>query len=139
MYELAQCAVARYFAAAFPAGSRVFDAGAGSGRALTALLSAGYDGYGIDPSDPLRQAPVDQPPALADRLTAGALPERARRSVAHSTAVASGHFVIDHAIPFAFWGNNDLWNLLPADAAVNGQKSDKLPRPDLLMGPGPMS
>ncbi|MEP6482429.1 MAG: methyltransferase domain-containing protein [Rhodoglobus sp.] len=41
-------------------------------------------------------------------------------------------FVVDHIIPFSLWGNNDLWNLLPADPGVNGQKSDKLPTSALL-------
>lgn len=39
---------------------------------------------------------------------------------------------VDHVIPFALWGNNDLWNLLPADARVNGRKSDRLPESTLL-------
>ncbi len=34
---------------------------------------------------------------------------------------------IDHCFPWARWLNNDLWNLLPASAAVNGSKGDKLP------------
>ena len=41
-------------------------------------------------------------------------------------------FVVDHIIPFSLWGSNDLWNLLPVDAKVNGQKSDKLPTSALL-------
>jgi SAM-dependent methyltransferase len=41
--------------------------------------------------------------------------------------------VVDHVIPFTLWGNNDLWNLLPADRRVNGDKSDKLPTAELLM------
>jgi hypothetical protein len=39
---------------------------------------------------------------------------------------------VDHAIPFALWGNNDLWNLVPADPRVNLSKSDKLPATELL-------
>ena len=35
-------------------------------------------------------------------------------------------FVVDHVIPFTLWHNNDLWNLLPADAKVNGKKSDRI-------------
>jgi len=34
---------------------------------------------------------------------------------------------IDHCFPWARWLNNDLWNLLPASAAVNLSKGDKLP------------
>jgi len=41
-------------------------------------------------------------------------------------------FAVDHAIPFALWGNNDLWNLVPADPKVNLSKSDKLPATQLL-------
>lgn len=39
---------------------------------------------------------------------------------------------MDHAIPFALWGNNDLWNLVPADPKINLSKSDKLPASELL-------
>jgi len=39
---------------------------------------------------------------------------------------------LDHAIPFSLWKNNDLWNLLPADAKVNGNKKDKLPDNSLI-------
>ena len=35
-------------------------------------------------------------------------------------------------IPFALWGNNDLWNLVPADPKTNSSKSDKLPATALL-------
>lgn len=39
---------------------------------------------------------------------------------------------IDHLIPFSVWKNNDLWNLLPVKASVNGKKSDKIPSPELI-------
>ena len=42
-------------------------------------------------------------------------------------------FAVDHVLPFALWGNNDLWNLMPADPKVNGSKSDKLPTGELLL------
>lgn len=41
-------------------------------------------------------------------------------------------YAIDHVIPFSLWHCNDLWNLLPCDARVNGSKSDKLPERGLL-------
>ena len=44
-----------------------------------------------------------------------------------------GGYAVDHVIPFALWHSNDLWNLLPCDARVNGSKSDKLPERDLLV------
>ena len=34
---------------------------------------------------------------------------------------------IDHCLPWARWRNNDLWNLLPARAAINNAKRDRLP------------
>ncbi len=39
---------------------------------------------------------------------------------------------IDHLIPYSVWGNNDLWNLLPTEAAVNRAKSGYLPSGRLL-------
>jgi SAM-dependent methyltransferase/SOS-response transcriptional repressor LexA len=41
-------------------------------------------------------------------------------------------FDVDHAIPFTIWHNNDLWNLLPADARVNNAKRDRLVSRDTL-------
>jgi len=39
---------------------------------------------------------------------------------------------VDHVIPFALWGCNDLWNLLPVAPTINNQKSDKLPTSELM-------
>jgi SAM-dependent methyltransferase/SOS-response transcriptional repressor LexA len=36
-------------------------------------------------------------------------------------------FAVDHAMPFSYWRNNDLWNLFPAAPEINANKSDKLP------------
>lgn len=55
------------------------------------------------------------------------------RCVWSGRPLARERLVVDHVIPFALWGNNDLWNLLPADRRVNGEKSDKLPAAGLLM------
>lgn len=66
--------VAPYFSVAFPAGARVLDVGAGSGRDLAALLSAGYAAWGVEPSDGLRAAASANYPELAGRVEAGALP-----------------------------------------------------------------
>lgn len=38
-----------------------------------------------------------------------------------------GKFDIDHAMPFSYWRNNDLWNLFPAASDINSEKSDMLP------------
>jgi hypothetical protein len=42
-------------------------------------------------------------------------------------------YAVDHVIPFSLWHCNDLWNLLPCDAGVNGGKSDRLPEHGLLV------
>ena len=39
---------------------------------------------------------------------------------------------VDHCFPWSRWLNNDLWNLIPATAAANNAKSDKLPSAALL-------
>jgi SAM-dependent methyltransferase len=39
---------------------------------------------------------------------------------------------VDHAIPYALWKNNELWNLFPANDAINRQKSNKLPTHELI-------
>lgn len=46
--------------------------------------------------------------------------------------LTSRSLAVDHVIPFSLWGNNDLWNLLPAHKDVNGAKSDLLPQSDLI-------
>ncbi len=73
-YESAASPVEPYYSLAFAPGARVLDIGAGSGRDLAALLRAGYDGYGVEPSAGLRQAAIGAHPALAARLIEGALP-----------------------------------------------------------------
>ncbi|TGM89280.1 methyltransferase domain-containing protein [Leptospira levettii] len=40
---------------------------------------------------------------------------------------------IDHGIPYAYWKNNFLWNLFPADAKSNRMKSDKIPSSELIL------
>ncbi len=36
-------------------------------------------------------------------------------------------FHVDHCLPFAYWPNNDKWNLLPTTSKENLSKSDKVP------------
>ena len=47
-------------------------------------------------------------------------------------ALNANNTQIDHVIPFKLFGNNDLWNLLPASAKVNNAKSAKLPSDALV-------
>src|SRR6478672_10970438 len=73
-YEASPGSVATYFDMAFPAGCRVLDVGAGSGRDLAALLAHGFDAYGVEPSEAMRAEALEHHPALAGRLESGALP-----------------------------------------------------------------
>lgn len=73
-YNAVASPVARFFSTAFPAGCRVLDVGAGTGRDLRALLASGYDAYGVEPCDSLRGAAFSAFPELAGRLTVGQLP-----------------------------------------------------------------
>ena len=73
-YEAVSSPVEPYFSAAFPAGSRVLDVGAGSGRDLARLHALGYDACGVEPSEGLRAQAVGLHPELAPRLVAGSLP-----------------------------------------------------------------
>jgi hypothetical protein len=59
----------------------------------------------------------------------GRLPEK--RCV-WSDKVLLATYAVDHVIPFSLWHCNDLWNLLPCDSGVNGNKSDRLPERSLM-------
>lgn len=48
--------------------------------------------------------------------------------------LGSSAFDVDHAMPFSYWRNNDLWNLFPASPDINASKSDKLPTYGQLHG-----
>ncbi len=85
-----------------------------------------------------------KPSQVVDCLLQTAIPERdvsaARKlyeELREKVCVWTGkqlkvEFDVDHAIPFALWKNNDLWNLLPAHPATNNQKRDCLPTRNLL-------
>ncbi len=36
-------------------------------------------------------------------------------------------YQVDHCLPFAYWPNNDRWNLLPATDKENNEKRDRVP------------
>ncbi len=73
-YEAMEGGVARYFRLAFPAGGRILDLGAGTGRDLAALHDAGHEVYGIEPAEAMRKVSLERHPELEGRLVAGALP-----------------------------------------------------------------
>lgn len=41
-------------------------------------------------------------------------------------------YEVDHVLPYAVYGNNDLWNLMPASRSENNAKRDALVSTDLL-------
>jgi SAM-dependent methyltransferase len=85
-----------------------------------------------------------RPSEIIDLLLQQPLPERetadARKiylAIDNKECVWSGkrlkdEFDVDHAIPFALWMNNDLWNLFPILPTVNNRKRDKLPTTSLV-------
>lgn len=73
-YAGTESTAAKYFALAFPAGSRVLDIGCGSGRDLHALLAAGYDAQGVDASEEMLREAAGRYPDLQGRLQKDALP-----------------------------------------------------------------
>jgi SAM-dependent methyltransferase len=83
------------FTDAFPAGCRVLDVGAGSGRDLALLLSLGYDAHGCEPSAGMREEAVRAYPQLAGLLSAHALPfpEDADLGGAYDAVVCSAVFM----------------------------------------------
>lgn len=56
-------------------------------------------------------------------------------NIYNRTRPLGNNYAIDHFIPWAFVGHNELWNLAPIDSSTNSQKSDKLPDPDLFLQP----
>jgi SAM-dependent methyltransferase/SOS-response transcriptional repressor LexA len=52
---------------------------------------------------------------------------RTRPCVWSQSELAGKAFDVDHAMPFSYWRNNDLWNLFPASPEINAKKSDRLP------------
>jgi len=44
-----------------------------------------------------------------------------------SGTTLTSEFHVDHCLPFAYWPNNDKWNLLPTTSKENQNKSNKVP------------
>lgn len=67
--------LAPFFANAFRPRGRVLDVGCGSGRQVRTLHEHGFDAYGIEPVDALRDQLVERHPGLADVIATGSLPD----------------------------------------------------------------
>lgn len=88
---------------------------------------------GISAADVLPLLLAKPEPQRATLLARKAYIEAGVRQCTWTAKPLKSEFAVDHIIPFALWGNNDLWNLMPADKTANSQKSDKLPTSDLLL------
>ncbi len=74
-YEAGPSPIAKYLRLAFPAGARLLDIGAGSGRDMAHLVREGYVAYGVEPSAAMRAVALERHPELTERLFAGQLPD----------------------------------------------------------------
>lgn len=72
--ESPHSAISQYFHYAFKPGDRILDIGAGGGRDLSVLLESGFDAYGIEPNDLMREFSLANNPRLIGRLQYGSLP-----------------------------------------------------------------
>lgn len=73
-YESVESNITDFYQTSFSANSSLLDIGAGSGRDLRKMLELGYDAYGMEPCDELRQAAIKKHPELSARLSSGSLP-----------------------------------------------------------------
>lgn len=85
--------------------------------------------HGIVLEQLLREPVIDREVTVARQCY---LKQKGLRCVWSGKLIQPQTLAVDHALPFALWRNNDLWNLLPSHKTVNGQKSDKVPSADLL-------
>jgi SAM-dependent methyltransferase len=72
--EAARSAMAAHFASSFEPGAHVLDVGAGLGRDVLALLELGFDGWGVEPCQAMREQALVRHPALSGRLADAGLP-----------------------------------------------------------------
>ena len=45
-----------------------------------------------------------------------------------NTPIKKESYDVDHFIPWSFVMNDELWNLMPMDSALNSSKSNRLPK-----------
>lgn len=58
--------------------------------------------------------------------------KRGLHSVYSGTRLDPTSYQLDHFVPWAFVAHDRLWNLLPAEPAINVEKSDRVPHPDYV-------
>ncbi|NCA72808.1 MAG: hypothetical protein EOM91_22690, partial [Sphingobacteriia bacterium] len=54
------------------------------------------------------------------------------RCIYSGTILTAEAFALDHYLPWSYVAHDQLWNLIPAPAAVNSSKSNNLPSPGYL-------
>lgn len=74
-YESIESPIANLLRCVFDDGARILDVGAGSGRDTALLLRLGYNAYGVEPCEALRQAAEARHSDLDGRLGNNALPQ----------------------------------------------------------------
>ncbi len=67
------------------------------------------------------------------RLWEAVLDEKPIVDVFKNSQIVKGSYDVDHFIPWSFVMNDELWNLMPMDSALNSSKSNKLPKWDLFL------
>ena len=68
------------------------------------------------------------------RLWEAVLDEKPIVDVFKNSQIVKGSYDVDHFIPWSFVMNDELWNLMPMDSALNSSKSNKLPKWDPFFG-----
>lgn len=61
------------------------------------------------------------------KLWDGILEKRSVADVFTDEAIDRDNYDVDHFIPWSFVMNDELWNLMPMDSALNSSKSNRLP------------
>ena len=68
------------------------------------------------------------------KLWEGVLAYRPVQDVFTGQLIQEKKYDIDHFVPWSFVMNDELWNLMPMDSALNSSKSNRLPRWDPFFG-----
>jgi len=74
------------------------------------------------------QSPVNERDTrISNKIFSNYLNEKGDLTCVWTGKTIRGDLNIDHVLPFSVWRNNDLWNLLPANAKINSDKNDRIP------------
>jgi hypothetical protein len=79
----------------------------------------------------LKSPITDRAPEESKKIYRAALNKEGKLRCVWTDKLLSNYHV-DHMIPFSIWKNNDLWNLLPSQPAINSRKKDRIPSANLI-------